>query len=179
MTNRTNVLIIINNNIERRTTTMIYSLYEEETNPGVGFNENEFILKMPYLNIVGDDEAELEKVEINFLRKQEILDNFIELFEFIEEDLRETGELSEYYETEDDEKYVTYSIFPIPEDNKIELAISFAVNIGVFDWHMYTADYLVNESRGEVYDELIEGSHVFFHKELMQIAEKNKGILQK
>ena len=170
---------MINNKIERRNTTMIYSLFEEETNPGVGFNEDEFILKMPFLNIVGDDEAELEKVEINFLRKQEILDNFIELFEFIEEDLRETGELSEYYETEEDEKYVIYSIFPNPEDNKMELAISFAVNTSIFDFPIYTAEYLVNESRGEVYDELIKGSHVFFHKELMQIAEKNKDILQK
>ena len=61
---------MINNKIERRNTTMIYSLFEEETNPGVGFNEDEFILKMPFLNIVGDDEAELEQVEINFLRKQ-------------------------------------------------------------------------------------------------------------
>ena len=72
-----------------------------------------------------------------------------------------------------------YSIFPNPEDNKMELAISFAVNTSIFDFPIYTAEYLVNESRGEVYDELIEDSHVFFHKELMQIAEKNKGILQK
>jgi hypothetical protein len=154
-----------------------YQMLDDEANPRVQFDEDEFLLQMPFWELVGENEVSIEKIEINFLRKQEILDNFMELFDCIQEDIEESGELAECYEFEDEDKFITYTIYPIPEDGKIELAFSYAVNQGVYQFPLYTADYDFKNSTGIVLEELVEGSHVFFHEELMELTANYKELL--
>ena len=156
---------------------MTYSFYDDEVNPAVGFEEDRFLLRMPFIELIGENEAELVKVEINFLKKQEILNQFEELFEFIMEDLEESGEFAEFYEIEDDEKELTYSIYVNHQEKKFELGLDYARKIGVYEYPLYDAAFDANESKGYLHGEMIEGSAQLFHDELMKLAETYKGIL--
>ena len=42
-----------------------YQMLEEEANPIVGFDEDEFLLQMPFWKLVGEDEVLIEKIERN------------------------------------------------------------------------------------------------------------------
>ncbi|MEH6941552.1 hypothetical protein [Bacillus sp. JJ722] len=44
------------------------------------------------------------------------------------------------------------------------------------EYPIYTAGYKGNQNKGEIYEELIEGSHIFFHDEPMNIAQGYKAI---
>lgn len=156
---------------------MTYNLLDEEVNPAVGFEEDRFVLRMPYIELVGENEAELVKIEIHFLKPQEIFHEFAGLFEFIQEDLQETGEFGEEYNTENEEKDLTYSIYLIPAEKKIELAINYAEEVSVYEYPLYVAEYDANALEGKVLEEMIEGSSALFHDELMKLAEKYKSIL--
>lgn len=161
------------------TTIMRYNLLDEEVNPGVLFDEDKFILKMPILEIFIDNhEAEIRDTEFYLLTKKEIINNFVELFikasegdGYIEED----G--CEWYEQEDEEMEITYSLLIIPEENKFELGICYAQNIGVFEYPLYSSIYHAKDNTNEVYNQLIEDSHIFFHEDLMRIAQVYKNIL--
>ncbi|WP_455660615.1 hypothetical protein [Pradoshia sp.] len=155
---------------------MTYSFYDDEVNPAVGFDEDAFMLRMPFVEVVGDNELELVKIEINFLKKQEIMNQFEGLFDFIMEDLQETDELAESYETEDEEKELTYSIYVNHEENKFELSLAYARGFGVYEYPLYDAVFDANTSQGELYNEMIEGSSLLFHDELMKLAGSYKSV---
>ena len=156
-----------------------YHLLDDEANPSVGFYEDEFILEMPFLDMVSEEDLEvsLEKIEINFLRKPEILAQFDELFGYIKEDAEETESLSEYYEIEDEDKFITYSIFPVSEEGTFELSITYAAQQSSYEYPLYTGRYDREENGGSVLSEMLDGSHAFFHEDLMKLADKHKELL--
>ena len=156
-----------------------YHVLDDEANPRVGFYEDEFILEMPFLDLISEEDLQvsIEKIEINFLRKPEILAYFSELFGYIEEDVEETGDLSECYEIEDEEKFITYTIFPVPEEGTFELSITYAAKQSSFEYPLYTGSYDREKDGGRVLSEMLEDSHAFFHDALMQLAAANKELL--
>jgi len=158
---------------------MRFGLIEEEVNPAVRFDGDKFVLKMPILEIFIDThEAEIKDTEYYLLTKKDIINNFAELF--IRASEGEDGyfeEDCEWYEQEDKEREITYSLFIIPEEKKFELSIRYAQNIGVYEYPLYSSVFYAAENASSISEQLIEDSHIFFHDDLMRIAQVYKKIL--
>ena len=151
---------------------------DEIANPMLCFEDNVFKFSEPILEFFRQDKVRVTDFEEYTLSKKEILEQFAKLFRQVQSDAKK-GIEHEIYESNIKDKELGFILIVDHESGAFDLAIDYAKNISVYEYPLYPSRHNTIDNTSELYDELIEDSHILFHGDLMELAKKNKSAFKK